>query len=418
RAGLARQRERVVAAVHLLETAAHVRETDAFCEPRIRVELTAHAVVLDRDREAVVVGAARERERAGAHLVAEAVDDGVLDERLEQHRGHRGRTHTLVAALVDGETVAEAHLHDRDVLPHQLELLVERDPMPIGALERLAEKAAEPPERLFGALVVALLDEHGHGVHRVEQEVRVDLHAQRLQLQLGEALTELARVELLLAHDLEEVADVQRRRERGVHDHVEQQHVVAEQEVTRVLPRLIRGHDGARGHVVIDDADAEAVHERYPKQQQRVCEQRERPVAGADGDARGAHGDERRKQDPRQPVIESEARQRSEESRREVAKREEPRDLLQRRVDGEADPDERQRPGEATEGGFARVHCGPKDYLKSKMSSSGSGRFMPSSKYSSQICAHGRSYQSGTRYWMTLPGATGWSRPFTFQSAC
>ena len=32
--------------------------------------------------------------------------------------------------------------------------------------------------------------------------------------------------------------------------------------------------------------------------------------------------------------------------------------------------------------------------------------------------ARGGSYQSGPRYTMTVPGATGWSRPFTFQSAC
>ena len=51
-------------------------------------------------------------------------------------------------------------------------------------------------------------------------------------------------------------------------------------------------------------------------------------------------------------------------------------------------------------------------YLKLKMSSA-SGRSMPFSWYSCQICAHGRPYMSGTLYSMTVPGETGVARPFT-----
>ena len=77
------------------------------------------------------------------HLVPEAVHDRILDERLQQHGGYRRGSDAGVAMLGDGETVAEANLHDRDVLPHEVELLVEGDPMSVVTFERLPKEAAQ-----------------------------------------------------------------------------------------------------------------------------------------------------------------------------------------------------------------------------------------------------------------------------------
>jgi hypothetical protein len=104
---------------------------------------------------------------------------------------------------------------------------------------------------------------------------------------------------------------------------------------------------------VIEQADTEAVQERDGEQQQRMREQRFRPMARANREALGARGDQRREQQPRQPVIESEQRERRDEARREIAQREDPRELLQRRVHREAEPDERQRARKAADGGLA-----------------------------------------------------------------
>ena len=66
----------------------------------------------------------------------------------------------------------------------------------------------------------------------------------------------------------------------------------------------------------------------------------------------------------------------------------------------------------AGKGSTAQVLQSRRCHSKLKMSSP-SGRSIPASWYSSQICAHGRPYMSGTLYSTTSPGDAGVARPST-----
>src|SRR5690606_32429572 len=155
---------------HLLEAAPHVLEADALAEIGIVVETPADAVVGDHDRDLVPVLATVDLQGTRTDLVAESVRDGILDERLKQHRRDRSRAHGLVAMPWDREPSAEPHLHERDVLSDEEELRAERDPRAVRAVERLAKELAQRDHGLLRAGVVALLDQNGDRVQRVEQE--------------------------------------------------------------------------------------------------------------------------------------------------------------------------------------------------------------------------------------------------------
>src|SRR5690606_21333124 len=96
---------------------------------------------------------------------------------------------------LDGQLVPEPDLLDGEVVVHEADLVGEGDERARAGVEGVPEDARQP---LDGALGLArlLLDERGDGVERVEEEVRVDLRAERDELRLG-ALAD----ERLLAFD-------------------------------------------------------------------------------------------------------------------------------------------------------------------------------------------------------------------------
>jgi hypothetical protein len=82
---------------------------------------------------------------------------------------------------VHREAPAEPDALDLQVAPHQRNLICQRDLGVLGMLERLAQETAQVLDHsLSGDRIV--IDERGDGVEAVEEEVRIQLHAQHLQL--------------------------------------------------------------------------------------------------------------------------------------------------------------------------------------------------------------------------------------------
>ena len=122
----------------------------------------------------------------------------------------------------DHQASAEARLLDVEIGAHERQLGAERRPLVLGLPQRVAEHLGELLHGAIGQIRIAM-NEAGNRVERVEQEVRVDLRAQRLQARpTGEQLERLralrlqrlalpqARSHHLVAADVGEDADERR----------------------------------------------------------------------------------------------------------------------------------------------------------------------------------------------------------------
>src|SRR5262249_48960825 len=160
-----------------------------------------------------------------------AVDDGVLDERLEEQRRHEAILPRRVDLLFDREPLAEPDPLDFQVAFRQRHLLGDRNAGLLADRQTLAQEVAELHAHLPSSRRVAPR-ERGNGVEAIEEEVRLDLRLESLQLRLA-GQERLRRLPALgLAGGLEREKDVvQRDREE-----VEQDSDRKEREKLRGIP--------------------------------------------------------------------------------------------------------------------------------------------------------------------------------------
>ena len=147
----------------------------------------------------------------------------VLHERLHDHRRHACSTHVVVDAHVDGQARSKACPFDLEVGTDELELFVEERPLALAPSKRVPEYVGELFDRAVRDGWI-LVDEPRNGVQRIEEEMRIDLRPQRLQLRAARVQRQLTRplILLLLAALKPEIVDHrredvgQRREERNV----------------------------------------------------------------------------------------------------------------------------------------------------------------------------------------------------------
>src|SRR5204862_6260904 len=96
------------------------------------------------------------------------------------------------------QPILESDLLDLEVTANELELFVERDFLIEIAVERQAEKLAESREHCIGGFDVAVHQRRDR-VQRVEKEMRLELHLERLQLRARELRREMCAAQLAIA---------------------------------------------------------------------------------------------------------------------------------------------------------------------------------------------------------------------------
>jgi len=126
----------------------------------------------------------RDAHAAAAALFGNAVLDGVFDERLHGEGGRGVSLQRRRQVQLHLQRVAEAHLFDLQVVPHEGEFLFERHERLAARLQNVAEDGGEMLDGRLGALGLHV-DERGDGVEGVEQEMRIDLGAQGGQFGAG-----------------------------------------------------------------------------------------------------------------------------------------------------------------------------------------------------------------------------------------
>src|SRR5690606_12446845 len=163
--------ERGGGSVERVEAGARVAEADALRRALGGLVRQAGAVVLHVEHEAGARSARADGEAAGAVLdAADAVLDGVLDERLEDQVRHERVERAGLDLLGHVERALEADALDVQVVAEEVELVAERDLGGGGLVEGAAQERAQAGDDAADAGGIAL-DEGADGVERVEEEV-------------------------------------------------------------------------------------------------------------------------------------------------------------------------------------------------------------------------------------------------------
>ncbi len=124
------------------------------------------------------VAARLDPHRAAGDLRRDAVDDAVLDQRLQRQRRDRVAERGRIDLPVDLQARAETQRLEREVVAHERELVLEGDAVGRSArrVEHVAHHPREAQQRfLGGGRVLARQDQQR--VERVEEEVRIELAA-------------------------------------------------------------------------------------------------------------------------------------------------------------------------------------------------------------------------------------------------
>ena len=189
-AGILAHGQRRRFAVETIDPRSRIRQPDAFTA--LPVLRQPRPIVSDAQPERVAVGLRFDRERARAHHRLEPVADGVLDERLQDQRRHQDVHRGDVDAILDPQPIAEVHLLDVEIRAQVFELLRELDFLDADLAQRDAQQIAQPLDHQVGLFRIAM-DQRRDRVQRVEQEVRMQLLLQRLQLRFHQPRFETRR---------------------------------------------------------------------------------------------------------------------------------------------------------------------------------------------------------------------------------
>ena len=190
--GLAVELEAVVGAEEVLQPRARRRDADALLQRRQRVFRQPDAVVAHFHPQLVALAARGDVDVAGPGLLRDAVLDRVLDERLEDQVRHERVERLGLHVEADDSRSAKRVCSIWRYLREEVELGLERDLLLADVLERQAQQVAQAHQRAIGGLDVAV-HQRRDGVERVEEEVRVELLLERLQLRFDQPRLELRR---------------------------------------------------------------------------------------------------------------------------------------------------------------------------------------------------------------------------------
>jgi hypothetical protein len=147
-------------------------------------------------KKPIALAARSDDDRAAALELRDAVVDRVLDDRLQTEVRDARAPHRRIDVVFDAQPVTKPHLLDGQVVLQQRELFGERHLLPPRPLDGAAQELAQRPDHARGIIAVAALHQDGDRRQCVEQEVRTELHLERLELRLRQPRLEHARPRL------------------------------------------------------------------------------------------------------------------------------------------------------------------------------------------------------------------------------
>ena len=147
------------------------------------VRRNTHAVIFHLDHQALIGAAAAQINAAALNFVREAVLDGVLHQRLQNHAGHQMIERCRLQFLHDSQlVVAKARDLDIEIVVEKFQLLAQRNER-IALAQQAAQNVAQLHDHLARGIGIGT-HQRGNRIQRVEQEVRIDLALQRFHARL------------------------------------------------------------------------------------------------------------------------------------------------------------------------------------------------------------------------------------------
>ncbi|EEF23139.1 conserved hypothetical protein, partial [Ricinus communis] len=173
----------MLVAVQAAQAFAHIGPADAgAC--RSRAGRQRRAVVVDGDVQHPAGRADRQPDRAALRAPRQSVLEAILHQRLQQQDGNAGRQQRSRCFHAVLQTLPEAHLLDGEVFVEEGQFLAQRNQIAVRLVQHAPQQFAEAGDGVDGIVVALLAHQAGDGVEGIEQEVRLDLPAQAVQLRL------------------------------------------------------------------------------------------------------------------------------------------------------------------------------------------------------------------------------------------
>src|SRR5262249_16877342 len=133
---------------------------------------------------------------ARALRARDSMHDGVLDQRLQQELRNECLVDFRRYSPADLEAFAKPQLLQVQIRLQKVELFPDTDQIGGPAVEGRPQKLGEGKQHRLGSLLIRV-DQRRKTLQRVEEKVRMQLSAKRLQLALREALAQFKALNLL-----------------------------------------------------------------------------------------------------------------------------------------------------------------------------------------------------------------------------
>ena len=173
-------------AVQLAQARAGVRQPDALARRSAIDRTEPVAAIPHREFDVQPRSTRGYAKQRGSGTSRDAVAKRVLDQRLQDERRHERGADVGIDVPRHVQPIAKAYELDVDEASEVAQLVGERNLGRHLAVERRAKQIAESREHVDGGVVLSFPDETGDRIQRIEQEVRIELHAKRMDARLRE----------------------------------------------------------------------------------------------------------------------------------------------------------------------------------------------------------------------------------------
>jgi integrase len=176
--------------VQALQAQTRIAQPRACVLDEVEVGRQARAIIANREVQLPAIDRGRELQAARPGSSRETVPEGVLNDWLQKKRRHRAPFRVGRDGVRHVESITEARSLQFDIALHERGLLRQRGRMLAPPVDGFAQKLAQLEQHRQGTIARPGPNQRRDRVQRVEQEVRLDLQAQRVELCANEVRLE------------------------------------------------------------------------------------------------------------------------------------------------------------------------------------------------------------------------------------
>src|SRR6185437_4652122 len=161
--------QRRLVPVQLFQACLDIGESDA--EPQARSRCRTRAIIADAERNSAIVALRGDLQPACGGIGADAVLDGILNQRLKRQARYIDSEKVSRYVHADFQPIMKPCLFDLEIFADKLELALQGD-LVLAPFEGHTQQVAEADQQMARSLDV-FLHQDSNGVKAVEQKVRM-----------------------------------------------------------------------------------------------------------------------------------------------------------------------------------------------------------------------------------------------------